>query len=618
MKTLSVIIPVSVKASNYQNLIQWLESQDFTMVDVIVVLDEANASIERKTEASNLFLAFGINVISGDFGSPGLARNAGISVSVSDWIAFWDADDLPFIGNFLHMVKGANLKGLDVCVGGYILKNIKRGSTEYHELPQVDHTEKLPTLLGKDPGIWRFAFRKAVIQKEFTSIKMGEDQLFLLENNVLDRKIYVEHSFVYCYFYGGEAQATSDKSLIKDLKTAIDFSFNYTISAGASSQSRFAAMLLVKQMLTAIKRGSIQLKFWTVTRLLKMFFRQDVEFISLYRAFKQLLLREKSTDELAFVPLTGGLGNQLFQLAYALNKSRHVKVKVISNIGSPRLNHLHVPEVLSYRLPLGIAELRPSSANWIARKSSGYMLRAGVNPRKFELFPYVLEVAKFLWKSILTISFHKKITPLAANGVGYFDSVPNKISNFDYGYFQSYRWAQSVISELKNLSLAETSPCLLKYSELAEKEMPLVVHVRLGDYRSESSFGFPGVSYYLSSIKSAWESGEYGSIWVFSDEIENVGEFLPLEFVGEYRFIDDPSLSSAEVLEIMRLGKGYVIANSTFSWWGAYLSKFDNPRIFAPKPWFSDIESPKDLVPESWISIETLKSENRFKNNEDV
>lgn len=618
MKTFSAIIPVSVKANNYGNLIQWLDCQDITLVDVIVVLDEADASIEQKTEANKSFLTFGINTISGDFGSPGLARNAGLCVSTSDWVAFWDADDLPLIGNFLHMVKRADLHGFDVCVGGYILKNVMSGSTEYHELPRVNYTDKLPTLLGKDPGIWRFAFRKVVIEKEFTKIKMGEDQIFLLENNVFNSEIHVEHSFVYCYFYGGEKQATSDKSLIKDLKTAVEISSNYVIKAGVSSQSRFAVMLLIKQLLTAMKKGSIRLKFWAVRSLFKMFIRRDIQFTFLCRAFKQLLLKDRSVDKPAFVPLTGGLGNQLFQLAYALSKSNEVNVKVISNIGAPRLNHLGIPELLSYRLPLGIAELRPSSANWLARKSSGYMLRAGVNPRNFEKFPLVLDVAEFLWRSVLTISLHRKITPLAAKGVGHFEPISNKKSNFDYGYFQSYKWAETVIGELKNLSLAETSPCLLKYSELAEKEMPLVVHVRLGDYRSESSFGFPGASYYFASIKSAWESGEYGSIWVFSDEIENVGEFLPLEVIGEYRFIDDESLSSAEVLEIMRLGKGYVIANSTFSWWGAYLSKFDNPKIFAPKPWFSEIESPKDLVPESWTCIETLKSENRFRNNEDV
>jgi hypothetical protein len=66
----------------------------------------------------------------------------------------------------------------------------------------------------------------------------------------------------------------------------------------------------------------------------------------------------------------------------------------------------------------------------------------------------------------------------------------------------------------------------------------------------------------------------------------------------------------------MRLGEGYVIANSTFSWWGAYLSRSSNPLIIAPRPWFSKVESPRDLIPDSWLTIETIQSENRFKDFE--
>jgi hypothetical protein len=618
MKSFSAIIPVSVKANNHENLIKWLNCQDYTMVDVIVVLDESNASVEQKNETKETFLTFGIKVVSGQFGSPGLARNAGISASVSDWIAFWDADDLPLIGSFKQMVQYANQNGFDVCLGGYILKNLKSDATEYHTLPQSKYSEKLPTFIGKNPGIWRFAFRKSVLEQNFISIKMGEDQIFLLENDVFSRNIYLNHSFVYCYFYGGEKQSTSDKRLIEDLKTAIEMSSTYVIDAGVSSQSQFATILLARQIMTALKRGSPKLKVWALRRLFKMLMPKNAKIQSLFWGFKGLLFEDSSSHEQGYIPLTGGLGNQLFQLAYALNKSKDMSVTLISNIGAPRLNHIGIPELLSYQIPLGVAELKPSSANWLVKKSSGYMLRAGVNPRFFEKLPFVLNVAEFLWKSILTISLRKSTLPLSAKGVGHFEPISKNVSNFDYGYFQSYRWTETVIGELKKLSLAETSPSCAKYSELAEKEIPLIVHVRLGDYRSESSFGFPGVSYYFASIKKAWESGQFGSIWVFSDEIENVGELLPLEDIGEYRLIDDKSLSSAEVLEIMRLGKGYVIANSTFSWWGAYLSRSENPKIFAPEPWFSEIESPKDLVPKSWTRIETLRSENFFKKNEEV
>jgi glycosyltransferase involved in cell wall biosynthesis len=617
MKMFSAIIPVSIRANNHQNLIQWLTSQDYTNVEVIVVLDEANASSEQKIETRNSFLPFAVKILSDTFGSPGFARNAGILISQSEWITFWDADDLPLIGNFLKMVQEANQEGFDICAGDYILKDLKSGTTKFHKLPKSEHSDLLPILLGKDPGIWRFAFRKNVFGKEFTPIRMAEDQIFLMENNIFTQEIYLGHSFVYCYFYGGARQSTSNKILIHDLKAAILTSTRYVSAHGASPQSNFASVLLARQFLTAIKRGSAKLKLWALGEVFKKNFHVGDAIIAFFiGSFKVLFRKGEFSLANFYVPLTGGLGNQLFQFAYALNRSKDSSSALISNIGAPRLNHFGAPELLSFKIPLEIVELRPSSANWLLRKSSGYMLRAGVSPRSFDEVPFIRSIAQFLWKIVLMLSLGKRITPLAGKGVGYFECNEKETSNFDYGYFQSYKWSDSVIRELKDLSLAETSITLSRYCELAISELPLIVHIRLGDYRTESNFGFPGASYYSNSIKLAWETGNFKSIWVFSDEIDVARKVLPLEQMSCYRFIEDKELSSAEVLEIMRLGEGYVIANSTFSWWGAYLSRSNNPLIIAPKPWFSGVESPKYLIPESWITVETVPSENNFKNFE--
>ena len=376
-------------------------------------------------------------------------------------------------------------------------------------------------------------------------------------------------------------------------------------------------MLLARQTLTAVKRGSFKLKLWSICEFIRNFFELNREKKSFFlRIFRSMVVRRNFRKEHIYVPLTGGLGNQLFQFAYLLNKSKDSEGSFLLNIGAPRLNHLGVPELLSYKISSEKIEVDPPSSNWLVKKSSGYMLRVGVNPMKFDEFSLIRNGAQLAWKLILSISFGQKITPLAGKGVGYFESNERAISNFDYGYFQSYKWADTVLGELKQLTLAEPSISLSIYSELAKKDLPLIVHVRLSDYRVESNFGFPGVSYYSTAINHAWATGKFSSIWVFSDEINAARECLPSEHADHYRFIEDRNLSSAEVLEIMRLGEGYVIANSTFSWWGAYLSRSSNPLIIAPQPWFSKVESPRDLIPGSWLSIETIQSENRFKDSE--
>jgi hypothetical protein len=65
----------------------------------------------------------------------------------------------------------------------------------------------------------------------------------------------------------------------------------------------------------------------------------------------------------------------------------------------------------------------------------------------------------------------------------------------------------------------------------------------------------------------------------------------------------DSGLTASENLELMRLAKGFIIANSTFSWWGAFLSREKNCLVTYPSPWFSDLANPPMLFPEKWVGV---------------
>jgi hypothetical protein len=97
---------------------------------------------------------------------------------------------------------------------------------------------------------------------------------------------------------------------------------------------------------------------------------------------------------------------------------------------------------------------------------------------------------------------------------------------------------------------------------------------------------------------------QYRKIWLFSDQPELAISRIPREFLNKTRVIDDSELSSAQTLEVMRLGNGYVIANSTFSYWGAISSYTLNPRVIYPRPWFKDVKPPTDLTPMDWIQVD--------------
>jgi hypothetical protein len=154
--------------------------------------------------------------------------------------------------------------------------------------------------------------------------------------------------------------------------------------------------------------------------------------------------------------------------------------------------------------------------------------------------------------------------------------------------------------------LSNPSELVKTFSALALIEKPLVVHVRLGDYLVEGGFGTLDQSYYLKAIGKAMELGDFGKIWMFSDEPSDAIRRLPSLPGLEVRVMPAFEESPATALEVMRMGKGYVIANSTFSWWGASLSYQPNPVVVYPYPWFKSIDSPLDLVPPNWLPISTL------------
>jgi len=80
--------------------------------------------------------------------------------------------------------------------------------------------------------------------------------------------------------------------------------------------------------------------------------------------------------------------------------------------------------------------------------------------------------------------------------------------------------------------------------------------------------------------------------------------FLPADLVLPIRLVGQVNNSTALTFEIMRLGYGYVIANSTFSWWAAYLSRNLNSSVVSPDPWFTGIPEPTYLIPKGWKRIQ--------------
>ncbi len=186
------------------------------------------------------------------------------------------------------------------------------------------------------------------------------------------------------------------------------------------------------------------------------------------------------------------------------------------------------------------------------------------------------------------------------------------------GYWQSYRYFDKYQDSIRKSFSFKKEVCL-QNKVMAEKIMKsdnsVSVHVRRGDYNTnpelKNLYGeICTLDYYLKSIDYISKNVKKAKFYIFSDDILWVmGEFSGLDAHIEY-VQENHETSVVEIghknngysdMYLMTLCKHNIIANSSFSWWGAWLNKNSDKIVIAPKQWFNDGRDTRDLIPESWL-----------------
>jgi hypothetical protein len=175
------------------------------------------------------------------------------------------------------------------------------------------------------------------------------------------------------------------------------------------------------------------------------------------------------------------------------------------------------------------------------------------------------------------------------------------------GYFQTWKYVRALENDSElSLKIRNPSEWFTQLSSVAGREQPVIIHVRHGDYfQDQNSFiGILGPNYYKNAIKEVRAAGVSSPLWVFSNDMDSAKRLLS-PHVGKDVFwvISPEGTDPAEELTLMQIGGAHIIANSTFSWWGAYLSR-STKIVIAPKSWFKDQTEPLDLIPPDWRRIE--------------
>lgn len=176
------------------------------------------------------------------------------------------------------------------------------------------------------------------------------------------------------------------------------------------------------------------------------------------------------------------------------------------------------------------------------------------------------------------------------------------------GYWQSWRYfepVKDIIREDFRFHVEFPEAVLEKAAALAEHNS-VAMHFRRGDYTSSDAVQYHGIcepAYYQQAAQYMLERLPDARFYIFTNDPEWVRNNLPPGIPCE---ILSGALSHTqyEDLFLMSRCRHQVIANSSFSWWAAWLNTFENKHVVAPQRWFatSEVEA-KDLVPGDWHRI---------------
>lgn len=289
---------------------------------------------------------------------------------------------------------------------------------------------------------------------------------------------------------------------------------------------------------------------------------------------------------MTIIKLTGGLGNQLFQYAFGrLSASRRgEELKLDKDILSAKNDTYRAYGLDNFNIKATLA-----------------------TPEEIKTAKYPFGLFSKVWRLV-------KAKVFRIYHIGYEASLLKTRARYLDGYFQSHRYLKLLRGELlKEISLKEDLS--LKYetliSEMAAANS-VAVHIRRGDYAGDPTTKrahfICGLAYYEKAMAlmkekiTAKEENSSPVFYIFSDDIAWAEENLVA--AEKLVFVSRPDLKDCEEMMLMSKCRHDIIANSSFSFWGAWLNRNPAKIVIGPKKWNNRYQAAyRDLMPESWLKI---------------
>lgn len=178
------------------------------------------------------------------------------------------------------------------------------------------------------------------------------------------------------------------------------------------------------------------------------------------------------------------------------------------------------------------------------------------------------------------------------------------------GYWQNERYFQDISGTIRRELTLRALPEGKNAQLLAAIEgcTAVSLHVRRGDYVvNKAALAFHGVcspDYYRRAIETIAQHIVSPHFFVFSDDIAWVKENLAIPQSVTFVAHNGPA-AAHEDLRLLQACKHHIIANSTFSWWGAWLSEWPDKLVIAPRRWLNDLRhDTSDLIPAGWLRLD--------------
>ncbi len=287
------------------------------------------------------------------------------------------------------------------------------------------------------------------------------------------------------------------------------------------------------------------------------------------------------------VKLYGGLGNQMFQYAFGRYLSHKNKTKLVLDINS-----------------FDMQKLRKYELNIFNFKT---FFLTNTQRNTFFLPPH----ASFLNKAIYRLSkfFYNNIVVIEPRFSFSYDLLNISPRAYLEGYFQSEKYFIE-IKEIIKKDFTFHSPLNIDNKNMLniiKNTNSVSLHIRRGDYvlnpNTNRIHGICDIDYYFKSTEYMCSNTENPIFFIFSDDMNWVKQNIKIK--AEHYYVDfNNSQNDFEDMRLMSFCKHNIIANSSFSWWGAWLNDNRNKIVIAPKKWFNDSsKDTTDLIPSSWIRI---------------